>query len=146
MANIPEEIATGFVTQLTRVITDGISVFVPRVTANGGDSQNVVMPNGISESTTQGMGSGIMANSFSESVTTNGVSEPVSQGIGVRVMANGVSDSVSQDMVNNGVSESIPQSLVNGARANGVSVSVLQGMVNGVRDNGVSEPILSRYG
>nr|GEU84165.1 hypothetical protein [Tanacetum cinerariifolium] len=137
MANNLEEIAIGSITQLTRVIADGISMYVPHVMANGGDrfgSQilgvvNVVMPNDVSGSTAKGMGSGMMANGFSESVTANGVSESVSQGIGGGVMANGVS-------------EPIPWDMANGVRANGVGELVDQGIGDDIMANGVREAVL----
>nr|GEW22381.1 hypothetical protein [Tanacetum cinerariifolium] len=141
MANNPKKIASGSITQLTRVIADGISMAVPRVMANGGDrfgSQILV---------NDSMGSGIMANGFCKSVTTNGVSESVAQGIGIRVRDNAVGVSVSHIMgiggsvVANGVSEPIHGDMVNGVRANVVSESVHHGIGDVVMANGVSEPI-----
>nr|GEU84164.1 hypothetical protein [Tanacetum cinerariifolium] len=151
MANNPEEIATGSITQLTHVIADGISILVPQSLVNGvmandvGESVgqgvvNVVMPNGVSGSTVEGIGSGMMANGLSESVTTNGVSESISQGIGV-----GVRDSVGigGGVMANGVSEPIPRDMVNGVRANGVSDSVDHGICDGIMANGVREAVAS---
>nr|GEW29590.1 hypothetical protein [Tanacetum cinerariifolium] len=124
-----KEIATGSITQLTHVIADGISMSVPRVMANGGDrfgSQilgvvNVVMPNDVSGSTAEGMGSGV-------DVRDSAVSVSVPQGMD---MVNGVRA--------NGVSESVNHGIGDGIMANGVREVVCRGMVNGVRNNGVSK-------
>ncbi|GJY55946.1 hypothetical protein Tco_0455061, partial [Tanacetum coccineum] len=68
MANIPEEIIDGSITQLTRSISEGVRVYVP-----GGDRfvsrVRGVMANGVSESIPQGMNSNVVANGVSESIS-----------------------------------------------------------------------------
>ncbi|GJX17038.1 hypothetical protein Tco_0217870 [Tanacetum coccineum] len=153
----PEEIASGSITQLTRVIADGI---ISQGLANGVIDNDV--GNGVSESIVEGIGSGVMANGFWESMISNGGNESVLDGIGVGVRDSGVGVSVSQGMVNgvrangvsellsqrigssvatNDVSERIPQDMVNGFRANGVSQSVHHGIGDAINANGVREPI-----
>ncbi|GJS82136.1 hypothetical protein Tco_0748677 [Tanacetum coccineum] len=111
-ANIPEEVGTQSIAQLTRVVTDGVRVFVPRVIANGGDS----------------FGSQMLVNGVADNI--GGL---VSQGSGL--MANGVSESVPPGVVNGvGVDGGVVNGVgVNGVRGNGVS----EGMINGARAGGV---------
>nr|GEX66000.1 hypothetical protein [Tanacetum cinerariifolium] len=143
MANIPEEVGTHSTAQLTRVVTDGARLSVPRVIANGGDSfSSQMLVNGVAdniggESVSQGLGSGLMANDVSDSVLKG-----VVNGVGVDgVRGNGVSEGMINDgsgLMANGVSESVPQGVVNVVRVNGVrSNCVREGMINGARASGV---------
>nr|GEU67113.1 hypothetical protein [Tanacetum cinerariifolium] len=120
MANIPEEVGTQSTAQLTRVVTDGVRVSVPRVIANGGDS----------------FGSQMLVNGVADNIG----GESVSQGLGGGSIANDVSESVLQGVVSgvgvDGVR--VPQGVVNGVRVNGVrSNGVREGMTNGARASGV---------
>ncbi|GJV24267.1 hypothetical protein Tco_1376962 [Tanacetum coccineum] len=95
MANIPEEIVDGSVTQLTHSKSEGVRMYVPH---------------GDSESISQGMGSGFIivgVNEFLEAsggMRANSVSVPEGVVNGVRI--NGVSA--------NGVSRAGRESVVNG--------------------------------
>nr|GEY81434.1 hypothetical protein [Tanacetum cinerariifolium] len=158
MANNPEEIATGSITQLTRVIIDGISMSVSRVMVNDGNrfgSQMLV--NGVSSLVPQGLVNGVMANDVGESVgqgvvnvvMPNGVSGSTAKGMdsGGGVMANGVSGSTAKGMDSgvgvrdNAVSVLVSQGMVSGVRANGVSESTHQKIGDGIMANGVREPV-----
>nr|GEV81355.1 hypothetical protein [Tanacetum cinerariifolium] len=151
MANNPKEIASGSITQLTRVIAGGISMSVPRVMANGGDRfGSQILVSDVSNLISQGLVSGVVASDVGESlgegvvnvVMPNGVSEQTAQGMGSGLMANGFSESV----ITNGVSESVAQGIGVGVRNNAVGVSVSQSMVSCVRANGVSKSLSQGIG
>ncbi|GJT80898.1 hypothetical protein Tco_1055240 [Tanacetum coccineum] len=165
MANIPEEIIDGSITQLTRSISEGVRVYVPRGDRFVSQVVTGVMANGVSESIPQGMDSNVVANGVSESISqgmgsgfiTVGVNEFLEASGGMR--ANSVSGIVSQSVVNgvgtngdgkavtggllfyggtNGVGELVPK----GVRVNGVSRAGRESVVNGVKTNGVGESFL----
>ncbi|GJS88834.1 hypothetical protein Tco_0771470 [Tanacetum coccineum] len=112
MANIPEEIVDGSVTQLTRSISEGVRVYVPRGDRFISQVVRGVMANG-------GMGSGFI---------TVGVNEFLEASGGMR--ANSVSGIVSQSVVNgvgtNGDGKLVPK----GMRVNGVSREGRESVVN----------------
>nr|GEY79371.1 hypothetical protein [Tanacetum cinerariifolium] len=151
MANTSEEIVDGFVTQLTRFISEGVRVYV-----RCGDSGFIVV--GVNEflEASGGMRANSVSGIVSESVV-NGDGELVPEGVvnGVRINGvskagrgagresmvnglgtNGVGELVPEGVRVNGVSKAGKESVVNSVETKGVGESVLEDVVNGVRTNG----------